>query len=204
MSEINRQSDMYRPVRTFQTGAAAVEFALLIGVFVVFVFGIIEVTRMMYIYNTLQEVTRRGASAAASTDFSDIAAMSTVQQNAIFRDSPGELLLAAPVTDKHIRIDYLALVRQSDGSTDMTPIPESSLPSCPARNRQICMTNPNATNCIRFVRVRVCDLASSTTCDAVSYQAITLLINLPVKLPTATTIAPAESLGFLPGMAPCS
>lgn len=180
---------------------AAVEFALLVGVFFVFVFGIIEVCRMAYIYNTLQEVTRRGANAAAATDFSDRTAMSTIQQNAIFRNSPGELLLATPVSDQHVRIDYLALVRQSDGSTNMVKIPDGSLPSCTARNRQICMADPNATNCIRFVRVRVCDIANTATCDAVSFVPISFLVTLAVKLPTAPTIVPAESLGFLPGVA---
>lgn len=192
---------MCRRGRGFQTGMAAVEFALLVGVFFVFVFGIIELARMANIYNTLQEVTRRGATAAAAADFSDRAAMSTIQQNAVFRDLPGELLLATPVSDQHVRIDYLALVRLSDGSMNMVPIPASSLPACTARNRQICMANPNAPNCIRFVRVRVCDIANTATCDAVSFVPLSFLVSLSVKLPTAPTIVPAESLGFLPGVA---
>lgn len=203
MSETKRPSHLCGRGRTIQTGVIAVEFALLVMVFFVFVFGVIEVTRMMYIYNTLQEVTRRAASAAAAADFSNKGAMSTIQQNAVFRDSPGELLLASPVSDQSVRIDYLALVRQADGSTNMVEIAQNALSSCTAQNRQTCMADPNAANCVRFVRARVCDTKNLNACDPVSFQPLSLLVDLPVNLPTAPTIAPAESLGFLPGAASC-
>jgi hypothetical protein len=125
------------------------------------IFTIIEIARIMYIYNTLQEVTRRAATAAAMSDFSDLDKTAVIRQNAIFRNSPGQLIFGAPVTDLNVRIDYLALTRQSNGSTTMAPIATSALPSCPGRNRQICMNDPNASNCIRFVRVRVCSTTNT-------------------------------------------
>jgi hypothetical protein len=196
MSEIKR--------RKSQAGATLIEFALVFELFLLMVFGIIEIARIMYIYNTLQEVTRRAASAAATSDFSDIAITNAIRQNAIFRSSAGVLMLGSPVTDQNVRIDYLALIRQSNGSTTMTEIPTSSLASCPGKNRQICLSDPNASNCIRFVRVRVCDTANTTSCDKLNYQSFTDLVRLPVKLPTAPTIVPAESMGFTPGVGPCS
>jgi hypothetical protein len=47
-----------------QKGTAAVEFALICLLFFTILFVIIEFGRMMYVYNTMQEVTRSGARAA--------------------------------------------------------------------------------------------------------------------------------------------
>lgn len=186
--------------RASQSGVAAYEFALLSAIFFTFVFGIIEVARLAYVFNTLQESTRRAAVAAVNVDPNDSAAIAKIKQNAVFRTSPGELTLGRPVTDNHIRIDYRALVRASDGSLSMVDVPPTSWPTCPGQNRQRCMADPNAANCIRFVRVRVCDPADAGACDAVKSQPIAALVNLSVDLPKATTIVPAESLGFMPGM----
>lgn len=204
MSGIKTRSSKRELPGVAQGGVVMVEFALLFGLFLVFVFGIIEIARIMYIYNTLQEVTRRAANGAATSDFSDTAVMNAIRQNAVFRNSAGALMLGSPVTDQHVRIDYLALLRQSGGSTTMVEIPNGSLPSCPGRNRQICMTDPNASNCIRFVRARICSGDSSGTCERLNYSSFTQLVSLPVKLPTAPTIVPAQSMGFIPGVGPCS
>lgn len=188
----------------FQAGVVMVEFGLLVAVFLAMVFGIIEIARIMYIFNAVQEVTRRAASDAATSNFSDPYKTATIRWNAVFRTSAGELVFGSPVSDQNVRIDYLALTRQSNGSTTMTEIPTASLPSCPGRNRQICMSDPNASNCIRFVRARVCSTASGAQCDRLIYGSFTELVSLPVKIPSAPTIVPAESLGFLPGVGPCS
>ncbi len=187
-----------------QGGIALVEFGLLIEVFFLMVFGIIEIARIMYMYNTMQEVTRRAASAAAISNFADSGQTALIRQNAVFRNSPGELMFGSPVSDQNVRIDYLALTRQSNGTTTMTEIPTGSLPTCPGKNRQICMGDPNASNCIRFVRARICSTANGAQCDRLDYSPFTQLVPLPVKLPSAAAIVPAESLGFSPGMGPCS
>lgn len=188
---------------TCQRGATVVEFALILVLFLTFLFGVIELARAMYVFNTLQEVTRSAASAAAHVDFRDEAAKSEVRQNALFRTTAGLLIFGDPVTDQHIRIDYLALVRTASGSMTLTPIPTSSMPSCPARNRITCMANPNDASCIRFVRVRVCDPAESGECTPVRYNAMISLISMPLDLPISTTIASADSLGHETGMTPC-
>lgn len=186
---------------TFQAGAFLVEFALLVTVFFTFIFGVIELARAMYLINTLQESTRRAASAAAVTDFRHEAVMDKVRQRAIFRDSPGRLLLGTPVTDKHIRIDYMSLTDDGSGRLSLQPV--STMPPCPGRNRLTCLADPNNSRCIRFVRARVCDPDSGSACRPVRYQTLVPLINLPIDLPKATTIVTAETLGFMPGMTPC-
>jgi Flp pilus assembly protein TadG len=183
-----------RRPRISQSGTAAIEFALLALVFFTFVFGIIEIARMLYVYNTLQEVTRRAATAAVNVYPSSETATDQVKQEAIFRNAPGNLALAPPITDKHIRLSYLRF--------DLSVIPTTSLPESAAKNRQICSSNPHATNCIRFVQAQVCDPAATATCTAVTSKMILPLIDLRVPLHKATTIVPVGSLGYVPGTPP--
>jgi hypothetical protein len=185
-----------------QRGATAAEFALCVVIFFAALFFIIEMARALYMLHTLQEVTRRAAATAAVSDFSDPAAMQQVRQAAMLRDSPGTLLLGAPVTDAHLRIDYLSLTRDASGSMAMTPIPAASLPACPARARIACAAQPHGASCIRFVRVRLC-APNGAECGAVPYQPLLPLTAISFPLPQAITIAKAESLGFQPGSALC-
>lgn len=191
-------------VRLRQRGTAAVEFALLAGVLLTLVFGIFEVARLMFVYNTLQEVTRRAAAAAVNVYPRDAAAIQQIKQQAIFRDSPGELALAPTVTDANIRIEYLALTRDPvSNALSLAKIDQSAWPSCAAENRQICMRDPNAANCIRFVQVSICDKADASNCKPVNSTTMLPLVTLNVALHKATTISPAESLGYRMGMSPC-
>lgn len=188
--------------RAAQSGLAAMEFAMVSVVFFIAVFGVIELGRLVYVFNTLQEVTRRAASAAANTNPADTSAMDQVRQQAIFRNSAGMLALADPVSDQHVRIDYLQLSRDASG-VHMTAIPATSIPSCPAANHKACLTDPNGASCVRLVRVRICDPANMADCDPVRYKPLVSLINLPINIPTSTTIVTAETLGYTPGSGAC-
>jgi hypothetical protein len=197
------------PARSRERGVAAVEFALVSMVFFLFFFGILEVARAMYICNTLQEVTRRAAATAANTDFSSASSMQHVREQAIFRDSPGFLMFAEPVTDAHIRIDYMRISKVA-GNLTMEPIPSGSLPSSPAANYVNCLKDPsgaepNSAPCIRLVRVRVCLPGGGAECMPVPYKSLTTLVPLPFRLPVSTTIVNAETLGLPEGVppAPC-
>jgi hypothetical protein len=177
-----------------QAGVAAVEFALLALIFFTFVFGIIEIARLLYVFNTLQEVTRRAAGAAASVYATDSDATARVRQYAIFRNTPGGLVLAPPITDEHIRLEYLRF--------DLSVIPSGTLPVDAAANRGLCMMDPHAANCIRFVQAQVCDPAESGQCNPVRFQMLLPLIDLRMPLHKATTITPIESFGYVPGTLP--
>ena len=184
-----------------QTGSAAIEFALILVVFLTLLFGIMELARSMYIFNTLQEVTRRAAAAAANADFSE-ASRNQVRQNAIFRsatDTHG-LLFGEPVTAAHIRIDYMALERIGNETTPKL-IPSIQIDSSsPSANRLVCTKNPNDLNCVRLVRVQVC--VPGTDCQPVTYQPIFPFISLPVQLPISRTIVTAETLVLAPPSSP--
>lgn len=178
----------------FQTGTTAVEFALTAMVFFLFVFGIIEMARVVYFMNTVQEVTRGAAHAAAKTNFADSDAMDNVRRRAVFRTTSGSLLLAEPITDQHVRIDYMALVKIGAQQV-LTQVP--TLPASPMINRSTCIADPNDASCIRFVRVRICQPGAASACDPVRYTGLVpLLIPLTFNGPTATTIVTAASLGL--------
>jgi hypothetical protein len=149
-------------------------------------------------------VTRRAATAAALANPKDSSERQRIQQNSVFLDGPGFLPIGVPVTDQHVQIEYCALVADAAGKTSMQIIPVDAL-SCPVKNRQICMSNPNDPLCIRLVRARICNPSSGARCDTqkVQYVSLTALMNLPFGLPHASTIVPAGTLGYKPGMSPC-
>jgi len=189
------------PCSRKEKGATAVELALTLPVFFIFVFGIIELARAMYICNTLQEVTRQAAALAVHTDFSDAAAMQRVREKAVFRDSPGLLAFADPVTDEYVKIDYLYIPPTGNAPQPIT----GALPANPAANLQTCTKNPYDSSCIRLVRVRICVPGGDrNSCAPVPYKTLTSYMGLPFELPISTTIAQVETLGLPPGVPlPC-
>lgn len=181
-----------------QRGAAAVEFALICTAFLALLFALFEYGRMLFLWNALPEVTRRAARAAAVTDFSDADAMQALRQTALL-GSGGALPLAANVTGNSLRIEYLW--QDAAGNRLALPI----LPNCPTANRINCASNPHGTGCIRFVRVSLCDSAAAGCPDLDFQPMMPMLLGsiLPDKLPRAAVTVPAESLGYMPGQAPC-
>jgi hypothetical protein len=186
-----------------QGGAFIVEFALVALFFFVFVFTLLEISRAVYVFNTLQEVTRRAARSASVTDLADGVAMSKLKYDAVFDPVNGTLALAAPVTHAYIKIDYLSLQNGAGGSITPTVIPTASLPNCPARNRVTCSADSGDASCVRLVRVRICGPGAGD-CAPVPYETLLPLVSLPVNLPTSTTIVKAESLGYTPGSPMCN
>lgn len=198
-----------RARRSAQDGVAAVEFSIIAIVFFLLVFGTIEIARITYMYNTLAEATRSAARAAANISFNDANELKKARQRAIFHGTDAtlpdgtdaHLPFGNPITYQNIRIDYLAITDDGSGGLVMTPV--STPPSCPSKNRNICLANPYANNCIRLVRARVCNTANTASCDPVPYEMLFPLTKLGVKLPISTTIVTAETLGYSPGSPVC-
>lgn len=187
--------------QTHQAGVAAVEFALVVIIFLTIIFGTLELARIEYLMNTLMEVTRRAAAGAANVSFKDTTALQAVQADAVFRSTAGPLALGTPVTADNIKIDYLSI---SKSTMDLQHV--TSLPSCPARNRWNCVADPYGDSCIRFVRVRVCaSMDDAGNCQPLSYQKLFPFFDLSgMHIPIAETIVPAGSLGYTAGTMPCS
>lgn len=198
MTTTNRTRMCYRsPVK--QLGGAAVEFALVALIFFILFFGIVELARAMYLCNTLQEVTRRAAALAVNTDFSNEGAMQDVREQAIFRTTPGVLLMGDPISDRHVKIDYLRLPANSNIPVSLG----AALPANPLENRVNCAQDMEGARCIRLVRVRICmPGGGADECDAVPYVPMFSLIPFSFALPFSTTIATVEGLGMPVGV-PC-
>ena len=185
-----------------QCGIATVEFALTVIVFLTLVFGVFEIARVVYLFNTLQEVTRRAAVMAANSRF-DTGTISNIQKEALFPDADGNLILGYPVTPAHLRVDYLSIARDA-GTGALTMQPASPMPSCPAKNHLTCVNDPYDASCIRLVRVRVCQPDTTDSCVSVPYKTLFPLVNFSLfKLPRSETIMPAQALGYTFGSIPC-
>ena len=185
-----------------QHGGAAVEFALLVIIFLSLVFGILELARAIYLFNILQEVTRRAGTMAANSNF-DAGTLETIRSQALFSDANGNLIYGAPITPAHLKIDYLSISRDT-GTGAVTPQPISSMPACPTQNHANCVADPYGASCIRLVRVRVCQPGGGNSCTPVPYQMQFPFIDLSgLKLPRSETIVPAHTLGYKFGSVGC-
>lgn len=184
----NQWFEIYRAQR--ELGAAAVEFAFVVLVFFVLLLGIIEFGRFMYVWNTVQEVTRLAAREAVVSSFTN-AEQDRVRRMAVFsiaNSGNPSLPGAAEVSAAQIDIEYL----------NQLGVPVSALPDDPAGNVEECLDN--SSRCIRFVQVRVCEQGNGNRpCTPVHYEPMVGLFNfLDIEIPASTVIMPAESLGYAP------
>ena len=163
-----------------QKGAAAVEFALICMLFFTILFGILELGRMMYLYNTMQEVTRRGARAAVVRWIDQGAAIKSI---ALFGGT--SIPAGSEVTTANIKIEYL----------NKAGAAASPLPVDPGDNLAACGNITLATSCIYSVRVSIVDIDGTSL---LSYSPMVSLFStlFNVNLPAASVTMHAESLGF--------
>jgi len=192
-----------RPLRILSTahsqrGVAAVEFALIAVVFFMVLLGIAEFGRIMYVWNTTQEVTRRAAREAVVRDFS-AAETAAIKREAIFQaGTSGTVSLPAGVeiTNATVRLVYLTV----DAGGNTVAITAGNMPADPADNISACGDAARMfISCIRFVQA--CIAVDDTCVSSIPYQPMVVLlgnlgIDLAINIPASTVVMPAESLGF--------
>lgn len=171
-----------------QNGSMLVEFGLLIWVFFILIFGIIELARLLYAFNTLQECTRRAASAVSVAVFGSTTNLQTIRRHALFRSNDGALPLIPNVTDQSVRIEFLWIKRGADGSFSKQTVATGSMPTSAAQNAANCLRDPYNENCVQLVQVRICDPKDSTGCTPIDFMPLTAVVPFKVPLPTAPTI----------------
>lgn len=183
---------LFKP-KIAQRGAAAVEFALVAISFFLLMFGAMEFGRLLYLWNTVQEVTRHAARQAVVTDFTNPTAIAAIKRSAVFRATDGPLPAASEVTNARVHIAYLNALGNEVG-TGLIPRPLS-----PGDNISACLDSERVNECIRFVEVCV---STTNTCQpgqSVQYAPMVNLFSfLTVDIPLSTVRMPAESLGFQP------
>lgn len=158
-----------------QRGVAAVEFALIALIFFTLLFAILEFGRMLYLYNTMQEVTRRGAREAV-VRWIDPSDRAEIKKLALFG---GAALPAGPeITTGNISIGYL-----NQAGNQVSAFPED-----PGDNIAACLDATRSASCIASVRVAI---------DDVRYSPMVALFGfLDIALPASVVIMRAESLGL--------
>lgn len=193
---MKRSLYIFKKSATAYRGAATVEFALVALLYLTLTFGVIEFGRVIFLWNTVQEVTRHAARDATVSDFTDAGAMNQVKQNAIFRSTPGPLILGGAIDDTYVRINYLnASLNEVDTSL-----------TCPSQNISTCLSDPNGASCIRFVQARLCQPGGGATCNPVPYTPMVTLLApffTAVTIPPSQVVMPAESLGYRPSLGSC-
>lgn len=182
-----------------QSGIAAIEFAFIAIPFFLLIIGVMEVGRLMYVWNTVQEVTRNAARQAVVTDFRDVAAVDAIRRRALFRLTDGTLPAAAEVSTANVVIRYL-------NAAGNVP---TSMPESPADNLSACQDSTRVDECVRFVEVCV---SSGTTCapnELIAFAPMTGLFSgssvvgtdfTVLRIPLSSMRMPAESLGFRPDL----
>ena len=164
-----------RIARHCQRGVAAVEFALVMLFVLAPVMAFtIEIGRIMYLYNTLEEVTRRAARMATVNWTDKVAA---IKQDALFGGST--LPAGAEVGTANVQIEYL----------DINSNPVTRQPDNPGDNLSACADAARATECIYSVRVSLINVA---------YEPMFLrFIGFSsINMGSHTVTMHAESLGF--------
>lgn len=181
-------------------GVAAVEFALVMIPFILLLLGAIEFGRLLYLWNTVQEVTRRAARLAVVSKFKPDSELEKIRKYAVF-GSPdgGSVVLPAghEIGNANIVILYL---RNADG--DLV----TSLPDDAGDNKSACLDAKRVNSCIRFVEVCVSKKKNScAAADRVSFVPMVSLFSQSgpfstdltgLKIPLSTVRMPAESLGL--------
>ncbi|NMG00002.1 pilus assembly protein [Aromatoleum toluolicum] len=170
----------------WERGATAVEFAIVAMLFFTIVLGIMEFGRVLYVWNTVQEVTRRAAREAVVRGFADAG---MVSRAAVFNPETGSGTAYLPagleISDANVKINYL------NGSLAVA----SPMPTDPADNLSACNDVSRATSCIRFVEA--CVATGGNCTGSVNYVPMAGLFPfLAIPIPLSSVIMPAESLGF--------
>lgn len=161
-----------------QEGVATVEFALVCLLFFTLLFAILEFGRLLFMFNTMQEVTR---SAAREATVSWIDQTAIVKQKALF--GGGAIPAGAEVTAANIRIEYL----NKAGAAVTT------FPTDPGDNLSACNDITRTASCIYSVRVSIVNTDGS----GVYYAPMVGLFSfLHLRLPVSSVTIHAESLGF--------
>ncbi|NHZ97501.1 TadE family protein [Massilia sp. CCM 8734] len=173
-------------------GVTTVEFALTLPIFLLFMLGLLEVARAMYLWNALSDATRGVARAAAMTNPADSDALAALSARASVAARAAGMSLGAAGLDGKIVIAHLR--------SNFDPV--SARPACPSRNILNCNANPNGETCVRFVQARLCAPGSGPECTPAEYKPLFSgkLLNWSFTYPTFATVTPAGSLGHQSGV----
>lgn len=193
---MSRRARSLSALGRLQRGTTIVEFAMFAFIFFSIVLGTVELARALFLWNTMVEATHRAARGAAHAGFAPNT-LTQVRKSAMFADTPGIIMLG-DLTPANLRIDFL--------NGNLAKVQSASMPACPEKNILNCNTDINGSNCIRFVRVRLCVNDGLDACKPVPYVPLVGAGFFPanaINIPTFSTIRPVGLLGHQPGTSSC-
>lgn len=161
-------------------------------IFLLFMLGLFEVARAMYLWGALSDATRSAARVAATVDAADSAALAALGEKASVAARAGGMALGADGADGRILISHLR--------GDLSPV--TAVPACPSRNIINCNTDPNGSACVRYVQARLCAPGSGPTCVQARYKPLFSgqYLAWSFAYPTFAIVTPAGSLGHQSGV----
>jgi Flp pilus assembly protein TadG len=162
-------------VKKKQQGMATVEFAIVGALLFLLLLVVIEFSRLVFVWNTATEVTRRGARVAVVCPVNDPA----IQNIAVFNDddTPGASSVLTGLSTANVSVEYLDAVGNTSDCTFCNC--DDSCGDSPFVN-------------IKYVRVSINN-----------YQHTLLLpppFNVTLTLPAFESTLPRESLGVVPNV----
>jgi hypothetical protein len=181
MRTLNANSRLNR-----QRGAAIVEFAIIFALFIAFIYAIFEFGRMLFIYSSMQEISRRGARAAAihsiATPIAD--RKNEIRKLALFG---AEMFPGGPeIGYSNVSVRYL----RADKVTEIT---DDKIPVDAGDNLSACVDATRSDVCIKYIEVSV----QGVSFTPLIFKAGAMKADKTAHaMPDSTVIVYAESLGF--------
>ena len=151
-----------------QTGVTSVEFAIIGAVSLLILFGCLEVSRMLFTVNVLEEATRRGARVAAVCTVNS----ALIAQTAVFNADGGGSGEPLPnLSTNNIQVEYL----DETGTTIGNPAPVPG--------------SPGGFESIKYVRVQIINYEHTMIIPG---------LNITFTTRGYPTTIPSEALGIAP------
>jgi hypothetical protein len=165
-----------------------VEFALVAALLLTLLFGVMELGRVLLVWNSAQEVTRRAARDAAVQGFTP-----TIPYDAVLQSGTSSGTVAFPgvgeITNGKVLIQFM--------TGDFGALIATAPPANAALNQSNCAQGISP--CVLAVQASLC-APGTTPCQPVSYLPIGIFGNVfQLFLPLSTVTQPLESAGALSG-----
>jgi Flp pilus assembly protein TadG len=138
-------------VKHRQAGAAAIEFALVLLLFLMFLLGILDFSRMLFTWNAANEATRAGARYAVVCDDTNNAATVLSKMQVMLPQIQNINLAWTPVGCTHATCEGVTVTIQSLNFRWISPIPNAASRLIPMPSfstyltREVMRQDPNST-----------------------------------------------------------
>ncbi|MHB8352838.1 MAG: TadE/TadG family type IV pilus assembly protein [Burkholderiales bacterium] len=174
--------------KSSERGVTSVEFALVAALLLSLLFGVMELGRILFVWNSAQEVTRRAARDAAVQGLTLF-----TPYDAVLQPGTSSGTMAFPgigeITNWTVSIQFM--------TGDFGALAATAPPTNATLNQSNC--TQGLSPCVTAVQASLC-APGSTPCQPVSYLPIGIFGSVfQLLLPISTVTLPLESAGAISG-----